>query len=106
MKAFAAASAALVLAAGFAGPQDSGQPLQVSVVRFYQPANSYNAPSSSDASYAGFDSGISNGSYGFAYGGGIDFHRSPTSFGFGVDYAVKSFGPLGNTSVVSVNLSW
>jgi len=84
----------------------SGFSLAPRVSYTYQPANSYNAPSSSDASYAGFDSGISNGSYGFAYGGGIDFHRSPTSFGFGVDYAVKSFGPLGNTSVVSVNLSW
>ncbi len=72
----------------------------------YQPANSYNAPGVNDAGYAGFSSGVSNGSYGFAYGGGISYRKTPTSFGFGVDYALKSFGPLGNTNVISVGLSW
>lgn len=72
----------------------------------YQPANSYNAPGVNDAGYAGFTSTLGNGSYGFAYGGGISYRKTPTSFGFGVDYAVKSFGPLGNTNVVSVGLSW
>ncbi len=72
----------------------------------YQPANSYNAPGANDAGYAGFSSGISNGSYGFAYGGGISYRKTPTSLGFGVDYALKSFGPLGNTNVISVGLSW
>jgi hypothetical protein len=72
----------------------------------YQPANSYTAPSSSDANYAGFESSIGNGSYGLAYGGGISYRKSPTGMGFGVDYALKSFGPLGNTNIISFGLSW
>lgn len=72
----------------------------------YQPANSLNPAGATDPTYAGFNTTISNGSYGLAYGGGISFRKDPRGFGFGVDYALKSFGPLGNTNVVSVALTW
>ncbi|MFI5052628.1 MAG: PorV/PorQ family protein, partial [Acidimicrobiales bacterium] len=72
----------------------------------YQPANQLTAPTATDADFAGFSTALSNGSYGWAYGGGISYRKSPTSFGFSVDYALKSFGLLGNTNVVSVGLTW
>ncbi|MFI5278908.1 MAG: PorV/PorQ family protein [Gemmatimonadales bacterium] len=72
----------------------------------YQPANSFNPAGASDPSYAGFNTTITNGSYGLAYGGGISYRKNPRGFGFGVDYALKSFGPLGNTNVVSLGLTW
>ncbi len=85
--------------------QNSGFTLAPRASYTYQPANQLNAPTASDADYAGFTSGVNN-SYGWAYGGGISYRKSPTSFGFSVDYALKSLGPLGNTNVVSVGLTW
>lgn len=72
----------------------------------YQPANSFSPAAATDPNSAGFDSGISNGAYGFAYGGGISYRKGARGIGFGVDYAMKSLGPLGNTNVVSVGLTW
>lgn len=72
----------------------------------YQPANSLNPADATSSSFAGFNTTITNGSYGLAYGGGISYRGSPRGVGFGVDYALKSFGPLGNVSTVSVGLSW
>jgi len=96
---------------GFGGEYEvqlgaSGFKLAPRVSYTYQPANSLNDPAVSDPTSAGFASTITNGSYGFAYGGGISYRKNPRGLGFGVDYALKSFGPLGNTSVVSLGLTW
>ena len=96
---------------GFAGEYavklgTSGFELAPRMSYTYQPANSLNPSDASAPDYAGFNTTVSNGSYGFAYGGGISYRKNPRGLGFGVDYALKSFGPLGNVNVVSVGLSW
>jgi hypothetical protein len=72
----------------------------------YQPANSMDAPTSTDATYAGFNSTLGNGAFGLAYGGGIHYRKGTRGIGFGVDYALKNYGPLGNVNVVSFGMSW
>jgi hypothetical protein len=96
---------------GFGGEYDvqlgsSGFKLTPRASYTYQPANSFNPVAAGDPAYAGFDTGITNGAFGFAYGGGISYRKGQRGVGFGVDYAMKSFGPLGNTNVVSVGLTW
>ncbi|HEY2807085.1 MAG TPA: PorV/PorQ family protein [Gemmatimonadales bacterium] len=72
----------------------------------YQPANSFSAPANGTANYAGFDTGLSNGSYGLGVGGGIKYRKNPRGVGFGVDYGYRSFGLLGGTNTVSFSLGW
>lgn len=96
---------------GFGGEYDvqlgsSGFKLTPRASYTYQPANSMDPAAANDPAYAGFQTGITNGSFGLAYGGGISYRKGPRGFGFGVDYALKSFGPLGNTNIVSVGLTW
>jgi hypothetical protein len=96
---------------GFAGEYSvmlggSGFRLAPRLSYTYQPANSLNAAPSTDPSYAGFNSTLGNGSYGLAYGGGLHYQKNPRGFGFGVDYALKSYGLLGNVNIVSVGMSW
>lgn len=84
----------------------SGFELAPRISYTYQPANSLNAPDVTAATNAGFTTTITNGSYGFAYGGGISYRPSARGVGFGVDYALRSYGPLGNVNVISVGLTW
>ncbi len=72
----------------------------------YQPANDLEPANSTSANYAGFNSTISSGAFGLGVGGGIKYRKNPRGFGFGADYAYRSFGPLGGVNTISVGLSW
>ena len=72
----------------------------------YQPANNLDPAGATSANYAGFNTTVSAGSDGLALGGGIKYRKTPTSFGFGVDYAYRNYGLLGNVNTVSLGLTW
>jgi len=72
----------------------------------YQPANGLDAPGSTAADYAGFNSSVGTGAYGVALGGGIKYRKNPHSLGFGADYAWRSYGLLGSVNTISLGLSW
>jgi len=96
---------------GFAGEYDvrlgaSGFALAPRVSYTYQPANNLDPADATSASYAGFNTAVSSGSDGLALGAGIKYRKTPRSFGFGVDYAYRNYGLLGNVNTISLGLSW
>lgn len=96
---------------GFAGEYDvrlgaSGFSIAPRLSYTYQPANNLDPAGAASASYAGFNTTVGSGSDGLAFGGGIKYRKGPRSLGFGVDYAYRNFGLLGNVNTVSLGLSW
>jgi len=72
----------------------------------YQPANNLDPAGPSSANYAGFNTTVSAGADGFAAGGGLMYQKNPRGFGFGVDYAYRNYGLLGNVNTISLALTW
>lgn len=96
---------------GFAGEYDmrlgsSGFSIQPRLSYTYAADNNLDPASATDPEYAGFPSTAGAGSDGFAAGAGIQYRRSARGLGFGVDYAYRSFGLLGNVNVISFGLTW
>ena len=71
-----------------------------------QPANNLDPAAAGSTGYAGFNSSVSTSGEGLALGGGINYRKSPTSLGFGVDYAWRNFGLLGNINTISLGMTW
>lgn len=96
---------------GFAGEYDvrlgsSGFALAPRVSYTLQPANNLDPADATSASYAGFNTAVSAGADGLALGAGIKYRKTPRSFGFGVDYAYRNYGLLGNINTISLGMSW
>jgi hypothetical protein len=96
---------------GFAGEYDvrlggSGFSIAPRASYTLQPANNLDPAAAGSASYAGFDSQASSSGDGVAFGAGIKYRKTPTSFGFGVDYAWRNFGLLGNINTISLGMTW
>ena len=96
---------------GFAGEYNvrlgsSGFSLAPRASYTYQPANNLDPAGPGSADYAGFNTTVGSGADGFAAGAGINYRKNPRSLGFGVDYAYRSYGPLGGVNVLSLGLSW
>jgi len=60
---------------------------------------------STNATGAGFGSGLSNQQIRWSAGGGLHYGRSG-SFGFGVDYAYRSMGLLGGVNMFTFQVNW
>lgn len=72
----------------------------------YAADNNIDAAQQGDLNYPGFDSNVGGeGMDGFSAGGGIRWQASQ-NFGLNFDYAYRSLGVLGGTSMISVGLSW
>lgn len=84
----------------------SGFQLAPRVSYTYQPANDLEPAGANSADFAGFNSTVSSGAFGLAVGGGIKYRKNPRGFGFGADYAWRSYGPLGGVNTISIGLSW
>lgn len=95
----------------FAGEYDvrlgsSGFSLAPRLSYTYQPANNLDPAAATSANYAGFNTAVSAGADGLAFGGGIKYRKTPRSFGFGVDYGYRNYGLLGNINTVSLGITW
>jgi hypothetical protein len=96
---------------GFAGEYHvslgtSGFSLAPRMSYTYQPANNLDPLAAGATGSAGFNSTLTAGADGLALGGGIKYQKNPRGLGFGVDYAYRNYGLLGNINVVSFGLTW
>jgi len=96
---------------GFAGEYDirlgsSGFALAPRLSYTYASDNNLDPAGPNDPEYAGFQSSMGAGADGLAAGAGLRFRRSNRGVGFGVDYAYRNMGLLGNVNTISVGLTW
>jgi hypothetical protein len=70
----------------------------------YAADDNMTAPTSTDATYAGFDTTKKTQQYRISAGGGLRYAKS--GFGIGFDYAYRSYGLLGGVNMLGVSLNW
>lgn len=70
----------------------------------YAPDDNLDAPVTGAAGFAGFESGLTGSQYRLSFGGGLKYAKA--GFGFGFDYAYRSYGLLGNVNMLGVSLNW
>jgi hypothetical protein len=70
----------------------------------YAADDNMSLPAAGSATYAGFESGLSNKQYRVSAGGGLKYAKG--GFGIGFDYAYRSYGLLGGVNMLGASLSW